>query len=556
MPETTPLPAGPWITGIGNTPNIPPQVQTNETAPDVESGAVSGLGGTVPTVGGPAKPQVEGPATPQPHETVARHILDALGGANPNDKMAWAKSILAGTLAGAANVGKVPEGAGFLAGAARGAQGVAAQKQLALENQRKQQEMDLKQKADARAEKELQIHMEDASVQRAMWNAQTAASIQTQQQNAARFPMLQKEDQLRARELQDNIQKSEQESLAVLSAAGVDITKLDHITGYDQLTSDHAKQAGAGGIFAVPNGEAHKEGEDGAGAYIVPGDVWERPISKPVTITTGYDVDKNGKATPKTMTATEGTKVGTLLAIAKGAQQDLAKKQDQIFKQAQLEHERAGTQKEIAETKLAESQIGQTPHTDILGGTITPPAGGIKETNKRMDAFKKDADELAKTEGTFNQFSDVLRDINAGKDMTGAQSVVALFNAIGISATPLKGMGMRINSNTVEEHENARGLGESAYQKFLKIKKGDVITPQQVKDYAEIAMRSRHDAYVNKINEARGQGIDPAFLLPRGNGRKIDTNTAQIFYDSAAGNSPQEKAANAKKAAQATGWNF
>jgi hypothetical protein len=199
---------------------------------------------------------------------------------------------------------------------------------------------------------------------------------------------------------------------------------------------------------------------------------------------------------------------------------------------------------------------GGGPQTDILGGTYTPPAGGVKEINKRTDSFKKDADDLAKTEGTFGMFNQVLNDVNSGKDMTGAQSVVALFNAIGLSATPLKGMGMRINNNTVEHHVEARGLGQSLYQKFLGLKTGDIITPQQVKDYATIAMQARRDAYVNKINEARGQGIDPSFLLPRGNGRKVDANTAQIFYDTAAGNNPQEKATNAKKAAAATGWQF
>ena len=161
-----------------------------------------------------------------------------------------------------------------------------------------------------------------------------------------------------------------------------------------------------------------------------------------MTITTGYEIDpKTGKATPKTTTAVEGTKVGTLLAIAKGAQADLANKQKVLMdqadlqaKQAQIAHEKAETAEAGARTKLEESQISTGPQTDILGGTFTPPSGGIKEINKRADAFKKDADNLAKTEGTFNQFQDILKNINAGKDMTGAQSVVALFNAIGISA--------------------------------------------------------------------------------------------------------------------------
>jgi hypothetical protein len=216
----------------------------------------------------------------------------------------------------------------------------------------------------------------------------------------------------------------------------------------------------------------------------------------------------------------------------------------------------AGAKAKAVAKGTAEGQLegGGGPQTDILGGTYTPPAGGIKEANKVRDSFKKDADELAKTEGTFNQFQDVLNDINAGKDISGAQSVVALFNAIGISATPLKGMGMRINNNTVEEHATARGLGQSLYQKFLNLKNGDIITPQQIKDYAQIAARSRRDAYVNKINEVRSAGVDPSFLLPRGNGRPLDTNTGHIFYDTAGGGTQQEKAANAIKAAKAVGW--
>jgi hypothetical protein len=53
---------------------------------------------------------------------MARHIVDALSGAS--GPMGWAKSVIAGGLAAAANVGKVPEGSGWLAGAARGVQGV------------------------------------------------------------------------------------------------------------------------------------------------------------------------------------------------------------------------------------------------------------------------------------------------------------------------------------------------------------------------------------------------------------------------------------------------
>jgi hypothetical protein len=168
-----------------------------------------------------------------------------------------------------------------------------------------------------------------------------------------------------------------------------------------------------------------------------------------------------------------------------------------------------------------------------------------------MKMFKKDADNLAKTEGTYSMFQDVLNDINSGKNVTGAKSVVALFNAIGLSAEPLQGKGMRINQNTVAEHVNARGLGGTLYQKLLGLQNGDIITPQQIKDYASIAATARRDAYVNKINEVRDFGQDPSFLMPQGNGRALDLNTAQIFL--AAANGDKE---SARKMAAAKGWRY
>jgi hypothetical protein len=188
-------------------------------------------------------------------------------------------------------------------------------------------------------------------------------------------------------------------------------------------------------------------------------------------------------------------------------------------------------------------------NTDILGYQVPQTPGGVKEYNKRQDAFKKNADSLTQTDATFSQFNSILNDINSGKDMTGAQSVVGLFNAIGLSAEPLKGKGFRINNNTVEEHANARGLGESLYQKFLKLKSGDVITPQQLKDYATIAVQARHDAYVGAVNQAHNNGLKADFLLPQGNGKKIDDNTLQIFM-SLTGNDPNKAVA----AAKSKGW--
>ena len=144
--------------------------------------------------------------------------------------------------------------------------------------------------------------------------------------------------------------------------------------------------------------------------------------------------------------------------------------------------------------------------------------------------------------------------------MTGAASVVALFNAIGISAEPLAGKGFRINSSTIQEHIGARGLDQAAYQKLLSLKNGDVITPQQVKDYASIAADVYKNAYVNTANEEHRRGL-PADFLPQGGGVKLDGTTAEIFARAVlqtnpglAQNPAQLKAA-VMQAAQRSGWN-
>jgi hypothetical protein len=276
----------------------------------------------------------------------------------------------------------------------------------------------------------------------------------------------------------------------------------------------------------------------------------------PVDVTIGYDL-KSGK--PITKTYAPGT-ISTVqqLQLETGAATGLVKSRNDIteYRQKQgIEASAAGTKayneqagKNRADMEALKAQGGGT---DSLGYTPQMPEGGVKEYNKRVDSMKKNADSLAQTDQTFRQFSAVLDDINAGKDITGAQSIVGLFNAIGISAEPLKGKGFRINNLTVREHASARGLGQSLYQKLLSLKNGDIITPQQLKDYAEIALQSRKNSYVTAVNEAHGMGLKADFLLPKGNGQKIDPNTASIFME-LTGSDP----AKARSAAQANRWVF
>ena len=591
MAEVLPTPAQPWMAGANGAPMPPANMTTEPAQPEMADTATAGLSGNAPgaVTKAPAQP-------PEPHVSVARHILEALGGAA--GPMGWAKSVIAGGLAGAANVGTIPEGGGALTGAARGVAGYQQlQRQQALDAQAKQKEQ-FEQK-----QKELQSLREDQKLkyESAYYSQLTASSAQKAQEEGGKFA----QDQ---QMLESNYWDTVAQALGADKAAKL---REAAITDRSQLTSDHANQIGGGTHTVIGNGEAHvPDKNDKYGGVFMPNEYDKVKIPETIKdVIKGYHVDDKGNVVPDYTDIPQGTSLGTAKMIFFSALKQRNELQEQVKqaaatseaqskakieavnaehaepnaiaatseaqnkakvgdvtarhaekaanlaeqeKGAELRHYNAETEKTEEETKQLKN--GTAPGIDSLGQTFTPPPGGIKETNKVRDSFKKDADNLAKTEGTYNQFQDVLNDINAGKPVTGAASVVALFNAIGISAEPLQGKGFRINHSTVEEHANARGLGETVYQKLLKIKDGDVITPQQIKDYADIAMRSRHDAYVNKINEVRNAGVNPDFLLPRGNGRKIDSNTASIYYDSAAGGTPQEKAANARKAAQLMGW--
>jgi hypothetical protein len=205
----------------------------------------------------------------------------------------------------------------------------------------------------------------------------------------------------------------------------------------------------------------------------------------------------------------------------------------------------------------AGAQARESVKPPSLASLIQPDAFGnvptvtdAKEASKRFGAFKKNLDSLSQTEQTYNQFQSIANDVKAGK-LTGAESVVALLSAVGISAAPLKGNGFRVSKDILNEHKNARGWEQSMQQKFLGATDGDVITPKQILDYSNIAANARTSQYVNVANQMRNAGlsVDPA--LPSSNGQKIDPATAQIFM-SLAGNDPQKaRAAAAKK-----GWSF
>jgi hypothetical protein len=201
--------------------------------------------------------------------------------------------------------------------------------------------------------------------------------------------------------------------------------------------------------------------------------------------------------------------------------------------------------KQAAKPQVSADSLTQP---DSLGNvpTVTDP----KEASKRYAPFKKNLDSLSQTEQTYNQFQSIANDVKAGK-LTGAESVVALLSAVGISAAPLKGNGFRVSKDILNEHRNARGWEQSMQQKFLGATDGSVITPKQILDYSNIAANARTSAYVNTYNQMRNAGISADAALPTSNGQKLDPNTAQIFLTLAGGNKDR-----ARQAASQKGWSY
>jgi len=208
----------------------------------------------------------------------------------------------------------------------------------------------------------------------------------------------------------------------------------------------------------------------------------------------------------------------------------------------------AGGEERAREAAKPHASSESLTQPDAFGNvpTVTDP----KEASKRFGAFKKNLDSLNQTEQTYNQFQSIANDVKAGK-LTGAESVVALLSAVGISAAPLKGNGFRVSKDILNEHKNARGWEQSMQQKFLGAADGDVITPKQIMDYSNIAANARTSQYVNLANQMRNAGlsVDPA--LPTGNGQKLDPNTAQIFLTLAGGDKNKARTAASQK-----GWSF
>lgn len=251
--------------------------------------------------------------------------------------------------------------------------------------------------------------------------------------------------------------------------------------------------------------------------------------------------------------AQDNPTAGTDLITAYGGQKGFdgivekqAEDQEKIRKDNQIEQHNQRMEEIAAQKEADKRQAAIVDHTDVFGNK-SPVAD--KEFDKRYDQFTSSTQNktLQTLAGSYDQFQSILGDIAQGK-LTAPESLVGLFDAIGISATPLAGKGFRISNNVINEHIGARGLDQAAISKLQGITTGQVITNDQMKDYAKIALDVYKSAYIKAANEQK-RTLGYVDILPRGNNQPIDPVTASLYLK-VANNDPGV----ASQAAEKSGW--
>lgn len=192
--------------------------------------------------------------------------------------------------------------------------------------------------------------------------------------------------------------------------------------------------------------------------------------------------------------------------------------------------------------KFVPLDAGLTSFGQPIGVTAFGTPMLVSAYNSMQTKFNKDyiqpVERLAKTDV---QFQEILSRVHAGK-MTGPDAVNALFDAVGISTDPLRGI-MRMSVPVLSEHEEARPIEEDIRQRFNKIfGQGGPITEKQVEDYAQVAMDVVRDSYVFAGREAVRQHL-PVDFLPRASKpgqvmdpkNPVDRRTAEIYLQVAGG---------------------
>lgn len=243
-------------------------------------------------------------------------------------------------------------------------------------------------------------------------------------------------------------------------------------------------------------------------------------------------------------TASEGAIKATGPAKAEAAKQAKLAEESTPGGQATLTKNKS--QAEMAETQatLNKQALGRL---DDFGNKIGLPGENPKDIFSKQEKFNKAYVEplapLVKSDMEFNRI------LASGNKMTPAEKVTGLLQAVGISFDPLKGKGARLNNDIIQEHAGARDIYQGALQKVDSLRPGGggPITQKQVEDYASIARGVVHDAYVYNAHEAQRQGL-PVDFLPRASkpGEVAPDDVLRIYADAANGDMQKALAALSK----------
>lgn len=175
--------------------------------------------------------------------------------------------------------------------------------------------------------------------------------------------------------------------------------------------------------------------------------------------------------------------------------------------------------------------VGQT---DAFGNTIgNASVKTQKDLSKVTDAYNKDyAKDLNQLDQTSSQLKDIISNAEKTGKLPGADAVVGVFDAVGLSSAPLKGRGFRLTGEVIGHHvEGTRNAWQNAALKLQRLTPegtGQIVSLKQLQDYERIMDQTHHDAYVGAANDAINRGIGVQ-NVPRGNGKPADNNTIDIF---------------------------
>lgn len=179
------------------------------------------------------------------------------------------------------------------------------------------------------------------------------------------------------------------------------------------------------------------------------------------------------------------------------------------------------------EQKLSD---GTDPFGNPIGNTAVKTQKDYKTT---VAAYNKDySKDLNQLDQAREQLSGIISNAEKTGKLPGADAVVGIFDAVGLSSAPLKGRGFRINNQVLGEHvEGTRNAWQNMAIKLARLTPegtGQIVSLKQLQDYQRIMDQAHHDAYVGAANDAINRGIGVQ-SVPRGNGKPADNNTIDIF---------------------------